>query len=44
MRNSLLYSMEKILERYEHYTYAEKALMSSDIESQVSTQKGILIK
>ncbi|WOL10440.1 truncated transcription factor CAULIFLOWER A-like [Canna indica] len=27
-------SMEKILERYEHYSYAEKAIMSSDFESQ----------
>ena len=26
--------MEKILERYEHYSYAEKAIMSSDFESQ----------
>ncbi|CAD5187049.1 unnamed protein product [Musa acuminata subsp. malaccensis] len=27
-------SMEKILERYEQYSYAEKALVSSDLESQ----------
>lgn len=28
--------MEKILERYENYTYAEKALKSPDLESPVS--------
>ncbi|KAG6487806.1 hypothetical protein ZIOFF_056413 [Zingiber officinale] len=28
--------MEKILERYEHYTYAEKTLKSPDLESQAS--------
>ncbi|XP_042428838.1 truncated transcription factor CAULIFLOWER A-like [Zingiber officinale] len=29
-------SMEKILERYEHYTYAEKTLKSPDLESQTN--------
>lgn len=28
-------SMEKILGRYEQYSYAEKAIASSDLESQV---------
>lgn len=32
------HSMEKILERYERYSYAEKALVSADPESQVHMQ------
>ena len=31
------YSIERILERYERYAYAEKALAASDPESQVQT-------
>lgn len=32
---TFFYSMEKILERYEHYSYAERTLTLTDLESQV---------